>query len=188
MPIVRCAWASKITDPEYLEYHDLEWSVPITDDVALFELLCLEGAQSGLSWITILKKREMYRKHFCRFDFRKIAQMKETAVGDILAKGGVVRHLGKIKSVFDNAKAVLKLLTEFPSLHAYFQTVLVGVDVRDPGITQTPVSEASVRVSKDLKKRGFNFVGPTTMQAFLQASGLFQAHDRGCFKCPKKSR
>ena len=178
----RCKWTAAITDEEYLRYHDEEWSEPLTDDRDLFELLSLEGAQAGLSWQTILKKRTNYRKCFINFDLEKVGKLRKKDIAKILDQGGVVKHSGKIKSVISNAIAFKKVINEFGSLHEYFQFYLNDVDVFDPLVTQTPISPASTMISKDMKKRGFNFVGPTVIQAFLQASGLYKAHDSGCFK------
>ena len=179
----RCKWCEKITDEEYLQYHDDEWSgEPLQSDRDVFELLCLEGAQSGLSWKTILKKRLKYKEVYSNFNIVSCADMTQKDLDRILDSGSVVRHKGKIKSVVVNATASKLIVQEFGSLFKYFEHMLEGVDCSSLQISQVPVSEASTKISKDLKKRGFAFVGPTTVQAFLQASGLFRAHDSHCFK------
>ena len=132
----RCKWTESITDEEYLKYHDEEWSEPLTEDRDLFELLCLEGAQAGLSWLTILKKRKNYRKVFCDFDLEKVGKLGDKNIQNILEKGGVVKHSGKIKSVITNAIACKKVISEFGSLLTYFKSFLGGIDIHDPTVTQ----------------------------------------------------
>ncbi|MEL6921804.1 MAG: DNA-3-methyladenine glycosylase I [Pseudomonadota bacterium] len=175
----RCWWHDN--KPDYLAYHDHEWGTPVTDDVRLFEKICLEGFQSGLSWLTILRKRENFRSAFDGFDFDKVARYDDTDVERLMQDAGIVRHRGKIESTINNAKQALKMRNEFGSLAAYFwrwepkdQVVLKSIaDV--PGYTET-----STAMSKDLKKRGWSFVGPTTVYAFMQAMGLVNDHLEGC--------
>jgi DNA-3-methyladenine glycosylase I len=154
----------------------------VRDDRSLFELLCLEGAMAGLSWLTILKKRRGYREEFFGFHIDRIIKMTVSDIQEILNRGRVVKHFGKVKSVITNAHAVQKLLMEHRSLHAYFACMLGDTNVHDLEITTSPVSQVAITISKDLKRRGFVFVGPTTIQSFLQAAGLFQCHDTKCFR------
>jgi DNA-3-methyladenine glycosylase I len=135
--IQRCKWTSRITDEEYLKYHDEEWSEPHTDDRALFELLCLEGAQAGLSWQTILKKRKNYRRVFHNFHIDSLLTLGDSDLNTILSSGGVVKHFGKIKSVVQNAAASKKIIKEFGTLYAYFSSFLTDINVSDPSITQS---------------------------------------------------
>ena len=140
----RCKWTTNITDEEYLQYHDEEWSEPHTDDRDLFELLCLEGAQAGLSWQTILKKRKNYRKFFKNFDINSVSNMQDSDVNKILLSDGVVRHQGKLGSVVKNSIAAKKVIEEFGSLYSYFRSFIADVDITDPSITQAYVTPPSV--------------------------------------------
>lgn len=181
----RCSWPGAL--PEYIYYHDHEWGRPVTDDRRLFEKICLEGFQSGLSWLTILRKRENFREAFDGFDFERIARYGEKDIERLLANAGIIRHRGKITSTINNARRVLELLEEKGSLAAYFWSFEPPVEERprlvDYGtLMANPTTPASVRLSKDLKKRGFSFVGPTTMYAHMQAMGLVNDHVEGC-KC-----
>jgi DNA-3-methyladenine glycosylase I len=175
----RCAWAG--TDPENVRYHDEEWGRPVTDDKRLFEKLCLEGFQSGLSWLTILKKRPQFRKQFKNFDPAKVAKMTEADVERLLQDPGIIRHRGKIESTINNAERALEIQREFGSLAAYlwsFEPEPVGVP---KGANVLPAqTDASKALSKDLRKRGFSFVGPTTCYAFMQAMGLVNDHYAHC--------
>lgn len=182
MVVSRCKWAQNITDPEYLEYHDTEWGSPVRSDESLFELLTLEGAMAGLSWLIILRKRKYYRNEFANFDINMVAKMTQLDVEKILHRGNIVNHSGKIKSVIVNANALLDLIEEFGSISSYFNTMLKDTNVCDLAITTAPVSNIATKISKDLKKRGFTFVGPTTVQSFLQAAGFFHCHDEFCFR------
>jgi len=182
MTVSRCKWAQNIKDQEYLEYHDKEWSTSVRDDRSIFELLTLEGAMAGLSWLTILKKRNSYRREYKDFDIGKVSKMTEKDAQEIFTRGDVVKHSGKIKSVIINANACVDLIAEYGSLAAYFDDMLEGEDTTDLTVTTAPVSDIAKSISKDLKKRGFSFVGPTTVQSFLQASGFFQSHDNQCFR------
>ncbi len=176
----RCGWAG--SDPLYVHYHDREWGRPVTDDARLFEKLCLEGFQSGLSWITILRKRENFRAAFLGFDIERVAAMGEADIERLLQDPGIVRHRGKIASTINNARRTLEIQKEFGSLASYvwrFEPERRGGLLR-PGEIPSE-TEASRRFSKDLRKRGFSFVGPTTCYAFMQAMGLVNDHVDECF-------
>lgn len=178
-----CPWAGN--DPIYIAYHDNEWGRPVTDDTRLFEKLCLEGFQSGLSWITILKKRENFRAAFAGFDIESVAAFGEGDVQRLLGDAGIVRHRGKIDSTINNARRALVLRDEFGSLARYFWRFEPGPAERPQDyswdslrtIAQTPASQA---LSRDLKKRGLSFVGPTTCYAFMQAMGMVNDHIETC--------
>jgi DNA-3-methyladenine glycosylase I len=179
----RCWWSGD--DPDYQRYHDDEWGRPVLDDVRLFEKICLEGFQSGLSWLTILRKRENFRNAFCDFDIAEVAAFDDTDVERLLSDAGIVRHRGKITATINNARCCLELQTEFGSLAAYVWA-FEPVD-RGPGIAHgteiQPTTPESTALSKDLKKRGWSFVGPTTVYAFMQAMGLVNDHLLDCFVC-----
>ena len=179
----RCFWPG--TDEEYLRYHDEEWGAPVTDDFRLFEKICLEGFQAGLSWLTILRKRENFRAAFAGFDFNKVAKFGEADVERLVLDAGIIRHRGKIVSTINNASRALELRDEFGSLHAYFiqfkPAPRKGKLTHAEAMTFT-TTEESKAMSKDLKKRGWSFVGPTTCYAFMQAMGLVNDHLDGCFK------
>jgi len=178
-----CTWANG--SPEYLAYHDTEWGVPVHDDRRLFEFLVLEGAQAGLSWITILRKRPAYRKAFDRFDPRKVADYDRRKVTALLADAGIVRNRLKIDSAISNARAFLAVQKEFGSFDAYVWRFVGGAPKQNRRGTlraippRTPESDA---LSKDLRKRGFRFVGSTICYAFMQACGLVNDHVTGCFR------
>lgn len=179
----RCSWPGVL--PDYLAYHDNEWGVPVSDDFRLFEKICLEGFQSGLSWLTILRKRENFRAAFDGFDFHRVAQYDGKDVERLLADKGIVRHRGKIESTINNAKRAIELVAEKGSLAAYFWSFEPGAKDRPavvdyPTLIANPKTETSIRISKDLKKRGWSFVGPTTVYAFMQAMGLVNDHIEGC--------
>jgi len=177
--LTRCSWAG--SDPLYQHYHDREWGRPVTADARLFEKLCLEGFQSGLAWITILRKRERFREVFFGFDIDRVAQMGPEDVERLLQDTGIIRHRGKIESTINNAKRAQLLRDEFGSLAAYFwRFEPPASELPEPG-TFVAQSEASRRMSKDLRKRGFSFVGPTTAYAFMQAMGMVNDHVPGCF-------
>lgn len=181
----RCWWCGD--DPEYIRYHDEEWGRPVRDDIRLFEKICLEGFQSGLSWITILRKRENFRAAFDGFDFHKIATYTPDDMDCLLKDAGIIRHRGKIEATINNAVKALELLEEFDSLSDYFWRWVPPAMERPSqntkdalcAMTQTPTSLA---LSKDLKKRGWKFVGPTTCYAFMQAMGLVNDHVVGCHR------
>ena len=179
----RCAWCQ--VTPFYRRYHDTEWGFPVADEHRLFEKICLEGFQAGLSWLTILNKRENFRSAFANFDAEKIAHFNDDDVKRLMGDVGIVRHTGKIASVINNAKRVIELRREFGLLGAYVWKMEPEDSNRPPRITleavkALPISAASVALSKDLKKRGWTFVGPTTMYAFMQAMGLVNDHLEGC--------
>ena len=180
----RCAWAS-LADPLYLAYHDTEWGVPLHDDRALFEFLILEGAQAGLSWATILHKRENYRRAFDRFDPRKVARYDARKVRSLLADPGIVRNRLKIAAAIQNAKACLAVQKEFGSFDTYLWQFVGGQPKKNAWKTlraipaRTPESEA---MSKDLIRRGFRFVGPTICYALMQATGMVNDHAVDCFR------
>ncbi len=173
----RCEWCGAA--PEFLAYHDSEWGFPVTDDQRLFEKICLEGFQSGLSWRTILAKRENFRAAFHNFDFNKIASFTQRDVERLLQDAGIVRHRGKIEAVINNAKCAQQLVKQEGSLAAFFWRYEPRPDnLPDPQTVST--SEESIALSKALKKMGWKFVGPTTVYAFLQAMGLVNDHTKGC--------
>jgi DNA-3-methyladenine glycosylase I len=179
----RCAWHGNLDD--YRRYHDAEWGRPVTDDIRLFEKICLEGFQSGLSWLTILRKREGFRAAFAGFDFDRVAQFGDEDIARCLADTGIVRHRGKIVSTINNARRAQAMREEFGSLARYFWSQEPGPDERPSRvdwetIAANPTTPASTRISKDLKKRGWTFVGPTTVYAFMQAMGLVNDHIEGC--------
>jgi DNA-3-methyladenine glycosylase I len=179
----RCFWCAG--DGGYMAYHDTEWGYPVRDDQRLFEKICLEGFQSGLSWRTILNKRENFRRAFANFDFERVARFTRRDVARLLEDAGIVRHRGKIESTINNAQRALELREEFGSLAAYFWRFEPGPASRPARITrevlmQLAMSPESKALSKDLKKRGWTFVGPTTVYAFMQAMGLVNDHIEGC--------
>ena len=182
-PLQRCFWSDG--SPLYDGYHDREWGWPVVDDIRLFEKISLEGFQAGLSWITILKKREAFRAGFDGFDVRKVAAYTEADVQRLLGDAGIVRHRGKIEAVIHNAGRAIELEREFGSLARYFWGYEVDVSKRPKRLTVevlrsfTTAPEA-IALSKDLKKRGWKFVGPTTMYAFMQAMGLVNDHQHDC--------
>lgn len=175
----RCWWCGD--DDLYVRYHDFEWGKPVHDDIRLFEKICLEGFQAGLSWITILRKRENFRAAFDGFDFYKIRTYTEKDVQRLLNNEGIIRHRGKIEATINNAKCAVKLIEEVGSLDSYFWSYKPEnhsrpLNKKDVQAT-TNISKA---ISKDLKKRGWKFVGPTTCYAFMQAMGLVNDHIQGC--------
>ncbi|WP_421591861.1 DNA-3-methyladenine glycosylase I [Shinella sp. M27] len=184
----RCAWHGNLED--YRRYHDEEWGHPVTSDIRLFEKICLEGFQSGLSWLTILRKREAFRAAFAGFDFDKVAAFDDADIARCLADTGIVRHRGKIVSTINNAKRAQALRDEFGTLARYFWSFEPTPQERPERvewdiIVANPTTPTSVRLSKDLKKRGWTFVGPTTVYAFMQAMGLVNDHVEGCFCRPQ---
>jgi DNA-3-methyladenine glycosylase I len=185
----RCRWAG--TDPLYVRYHDEEWGVPIHDDRKLFEFLILEGAQAGLSWITILRKREAYRDAFDHFDPRKVARYDQRRVRSLMANAGIVRNRLKIESAIGNARAFLAIQREFGSFDAYLWRFVDGKPIRNAWTAleqvpaRTPVSDA---LSADLSRRGFRFVGSTICYAFMQAVGMVNDHTRDCFRYRDRAR
>ncbi len=185
MDVVRCAWTGD--DPLYREYHDHEWGVPAHDDQHLFEMLLLEGAQAGLSWITILRKRENYRNAFDNFDVDAVAQYDDAKFAELLADPGIVRNRLKVRAFTQNAQAFLRTQDEFGSFDTYIWQFVDGKPIinRWAALSEVPVeTETSRAMSKDLKKRGFTFVGPTICYAFMQACGMVNDHTIDCFRHP----
>ena len=181
--IVRCVWAG--SDPLYRDYHDLEWGVPVHDDRLLFEFLILEGAQAGLSWITILRKREAYRSAFARFDPAMVATFDNARQAELLTNAGIVRNRLKIASTISNARAFLAVQEEYGSFDAYLWRFVAGKPIQNAwsSLAQVPASTPlSDALSRDLKKRGFRFVGSTICYAFMQAVGMVNDHTTDCFR------
>ncbi len=179
----RCAWCQAA--PEFFDYHDNEWGYPVDDDQRLFEKICLESFQSGLSWRTILSKRENFRSAFCDFDFNKMAVFNDDNIESLLQDKGIIRHRGKIEAVINNARRVQELIKTEKSLAAY----VWQYETANPPEPQTAsTSPGSIAMSKDLKKRGWKFVGPTTVFAFMQAMGLVNDHAIGCAMREKAAR
>ncbi|NJC89173.1 MAG: DNA-3-methyladenine glycosylase I [Desulfuromonas sp.] len=179
----RCAWCGD--NPLYMGYHDIEWGTPAHDDRHLFEMLILEGAQAGLSWLTILKKRGNYRRAFDNFDAAKVAAYKETDIRRLLADPGIVRNRLKIESAIRNARGVLTMKEEFGSLDAFLWRFVDGVSMQNSwrSLAEVPARTAqSDALSKELKRRGFNFVGSTICYAFMQAVGMVNDHTVDCFR------
>ena len=182
----RCQWVTDL--PLYETYHDEEWGVPVHDDHKHFEFLILEGAQAGLSWLTILKRREGYRKAFANFDAKKVAMFDEEKVEELMDDVGIIRNQLKIRAAISNAQQFLEIQKEFGSFDRYIWGFVGGKTIQNSrrSIKEVPCStEESVALSKDLKHRGFKFVGPTVMYAHMQATGLVNDHTVDCF-CHKK--
>lgn len=182
--VTHCWWCGD--DERYRRYHDEEWGFPVTDDTRLFEKLCLEGFQAGLSWLTILRKRDNFRTAFRGFDIPKVARFTQRDVSRLLKDAGIVRHRGKIESTINNAKRAIEIQNEFGSLAAYVwrndhsAAAASGRPKRLTKATIPAMTDASKAMSKDLKQRGFSFIGPTTVYAFMQAMGLVNDHLPGC--------
>ena len=182
----RCAWPRSDLS---IAYHDHEWGVPLHDDRTLFEFLILEGAQAGLSWETVLQKRDNYRAAFDNFDPVKVASYNQRKVEKLLANGGIIRNRLKIASTIQNAKAFLEVQQEFGSFDEYLWRLVKGRPIERKRGTQVPAKTAlSDALSKDLTRRGFKFVGSTICYAFMQAVGLVNDHDPGCFRCKEISK
>jgi DNA-3-methyladenine glycosylase I len=180
---VRCEWAS-FSDLA-LKYHDEEWGVPVHDDRLLFEFLVLEGAQAGLSWEMILKKRDNYRKAFDNFDYEKVATYDDAKVGELLKDAGIIRNKLKVRSAINNARAFKKVRDEFGLFDTYIWGFVNNTPVQNSWtlLAEIPAkTEIAEKISTDLKKRGFNFVGPTILYAFMQAIGMVNDHVVGCFR------
>lgn len=189
MTLSRCSWAG--ADPLYLAYHDSEWGVPVHDDRRLFEFLILEGAQAGLSWITILKKRDNYRRAFAGFDAGKIARYGAAETRRLLADPGIVRNRLKIAAAISNAKAYLGLLDEGGSLDEFLWSFVDGAPLQNRWRSpkQVPAqTKQSQALSRALQQRGFRFVGPTIVYAFMQAVGMVNDHTTNCFRHPQIAR
>jgi DNA-3-methyladenine glycosylase I len=181
--IQRCAWST--SNPLYITYHDQEWGVPVHDDRLLFEFLILEGAQAGLSWITILRKRENYRQAFDRFDPQKIARYGDEKIAELLNNAGIIRNRAKINAAIGNARAFLAVQEEFGSFDAYIWRFVGGkpIDNAWTEMSQIPAKSAEAEaLSKDLKRRGFKFIGPTICYAHMQATGMVNDHTVDCFR------
>ena len=181
--VTRCGWGA--STPDYAEYHDTEWGFGVSSDQRLFEKICLEGFQSGLSWLTILKKRENFRRAFAGFDFERVARFNKRSVERLLKDAGIVRHRGKIEATLNNARRAIELRDEFESLAAYFRRYEPDPATRPKRMTHAALrkltsSPESKACSKDLKARGWRFVGPTTVYSFMQAMGLVNDHLEGC--------
>lgn len=180
----RCWWCGGSS--EYLAYHDDEWGWPVHDDVRLFEKICLEGFQAGLSWLTILRKRDGFRKAFAGFDYHRIARFNQRSVDRLLRDAAIVRHRGKIESTINNARRAIEMEQEHGSLSAFFWEHVPPASERPRRMTKASLMKlsktpASTALSKELKRRGWSFVGPTTIYAFMQAMGLVNDHLEGCF-------
>ncbi len=173
--VVRCFWGDSA--PEYRAYHDNEWGLPVADDRRLFEKVCLEGFQSGLSWLTILRKREAFRRAFAGFDFDRVARFGDRDIERLLADASIVRHRGKIEATVNNARRAVELVETEGSFAAYVWRFEPERQAQPSQLAQTPESQA---LAKDLKRRGWRFVGPTTAYAFMQAMGLVNDHLHGC--------
>lgn len=189
--LVRCSWGG--ATPDYQRYHDREWGTPVTRDARLFEKICLEGFQAGLSWLTILRKRPAFRRAFDGFDFRKVARYDRRRVEVLLRDAGIIRHRGKIESVVNNARRALELRGEFGSLAAFFWGFEPDTSARPRRVTRAavmamPTTPGSTLLSRELKRRGWTFVGPTTVYAFMQAMGLVNDHIEGCHARPVVER
>ncbi|MEP1385831.1 MAG: DNA-3-methyladenine glycosylase I [Paraglaciecola sp.] len=181
----RCKWCA--ATQQYLDYHDNEWGYPVVDDQRLFEKVCLEGFQSGLSWLTILNKRENFRAAFANFDFNQVAQFTEQDAERLVLDAGIIRHRGKINATINNAKKAQQIIKEFGSLAAYFWQYEPKRDESiEPEVLAT--CDESIALSKDLKKRGWKFVGPTTMYALMQAMGMVNDHALTCISHAKSKK
>jgi DNA-3-methyladenine glycosylase I len=186
--IARCFWADSA--PEYRAYHDTEWGFAVGEDTRLFEKLCLEGFQAGLSWLTILRKRDYFRAAFAGFDFERVARFGERDVERLLGDAGIVRHRGKIESTINNARRCVELVQAEGSLAAYVWRFEPDTESRPAVVTwellrEMAATAESKALAKDLKKRGWSFVGPTTVYAFMQAMGLVNDHLDGCAAHPR---
>jgi DNA-3-methyladenine glycosylase I len=181
--VARCHWCGEI--PEYQHYHDTEWGFPVGDDRRLFEKICLEGFQAGLSWLTILRKREAFRAAFANFDVARVARLGERDIERLLGDTGIIRHRGKIEAAINNAQRLIELLEQENSLAAFLWRYEPDPKTRPPKLTREvlrtlAITPESTALSKELKRRGWKFVGPTTMYALMQAMGLVNDHEEGC--------
>jgi DNA-3-methyladenine glycosylase I len=180
----RCKWVN-VENKLYMQYHDTQWGVPVHDDILLFEMLILEGAQAGLSWETVLKKRENYRKAFKGFDPQKVAKFTDNYIEELLQNEGIIRNRLKIKSAITNANAFLKIQKEFGTFDLYLWKFVNYIPINHQFKTFDTMptkDELSDRISKDLKKRGMSFIGSTIIYAFMQAVGMINAHTMDCFR------
>jgi DNA-3-methyladenine glycosylase I len=181
--VIRCPWC--LGFPEYITYHDMEWGVPVWDDRIHFEFLVLESAQAGLSWSTILKKREGYRDAFADFDYRVVAEFPESYVQELLRNSGIIRNELKIRAAINNARKFMEVQKEFESFSNYIWGFVGGIQIQNLPSSMAQVkatSQESDLLSKDLKKRGFKFLGSTTIYAHMQATGLVNDHLTTCFR------
>ena len=179
--VTRCSWADSA--PEYRDYHDTEWGFPVSDDIRLFEKLSLEGFQAGLSWLTILRKREAFRAGFAGFDFHRVARFSEREVQRLLADAAIVRHRGKIEAVVNNARRAIELVEAEGSIAAFvwrYEPPPRSGRLDPATLAANPTTSESVALAKELKRRGWRFLGPTTVYAFMQAMGLAEDHLEGC--------
>lgn len=184
--MIRCTWAASNAD--YFDYHDNEWGVPLHDDTKLFEFMLLDAFQAGLSWLTILRKRENFRKAFDDFDFQKIAAYDQPKIDALLEDSGIIRNKLKINAAIKNAAAFIKIRQEFGSFDAYIWGFTNGQTIQNQFINMREIparTELSDKISKDLLKRGFTFVGSTIIYAFLQAAGIVNDHTTDCFRHPQ---
>ncbi len=184
--VTRCWWC--VGDPLYEAYHDTEWGFPAVGDNRLYENICLDGFQAGLSWLTILRKRENFRAAFARFDIERVARFNKRTVDRLLRDAGIIRHRGKIEAAINNARRAIELIEEFGSLAAYVWRYEPSPRARTKAVTRATMpatSAESVAMSKDLKRRRWSFVGPTTLYAFMQAMGLVDDHLSGCDVRPR---
>lgn len=180
---IRCGWC--VGDPLYESYHDHEWGVPLKDDAAIFEFLILETFQAGLSWITILRKRENFRKAFENFDYKKIANYSEEKIAELMQDSGIIRNGAKIRASVSNARAFMKVQEDFGNFSDYIWSFVNGSPVQNDWehLKEVPATtKVSEALSKDLKKRGFKFVGPTVVYAHMQATGMVNDHVTQCFR------
>lgn len=183
MEKTRCGWCG--TDPLYMEYHDKEWGVPVYDDERLFEFLILETFQAGLSWITVLRKRENFREAFDNFDYKKIAIYSEDKFEELIQNAGIIRNKLKVRATISNASAFMKIQQEFGSFSKYIWGFVDGKPIKNncKSMSDIPATtELSNIISKDLKKRGFKFVGSTVIYAHMQATGMVNDHIKDCFR------
>ena len=179
----RCSWCG--TEPLYVEYHDTEWGVPLRDEQELFEFLVLETFQAGLSWITVLRKRENFRKVFDNFDYKKIALYDEEKIAELLQDAGIIRNKLKVRATISNAVAFMQIQNEFGSFSKYIWEFVNDIPIQNNIKSMSEIkatSETSDKLSKDLKKRGFKFVGPTVIYAHMQATGMVNDHTIDCFR------
>ena len=177
MTKTRCSWAGP--DEIYIKYHDEEWGIPTHDDRELFEMLVLESFQAGLSWITILKKRQNFKKAFDDFDVEKVAGYGESKISELLENEGIIRHKGKIASAINNAQVFIEIQKEFGSFDSYIWSFTDGEIIKAEYLTE---SDLSKDISKDLKRRGMKFVGPTIIYSYLESIGIIDNHQEGCFR------
>ncbi len=180
---LRCWWCG--SDPEYMRYHDEEWGKPVYDDYLLFEKISLEGFQAGLSWLTILRKRDNFRKAFDNFDFDKIAIYDRRKIDDLMGDAGIIRHKGKIEAVINNARCAQDMMGKYGSLNKFFWSFKPDAQKRPKiidydAVKKMSISDESLQMSKSLKKLGWKFVGPTTCYAFMQSMGIVNDHVKGC--------